>query len=97
MAPETAVHWNVTGEVRPVAPFAGETSVAGVVLQTTGVVELRRKTLENVDVGQSPKSASTYQASPPCGTAAVSVVAVIVLPMANRSLVFVDDCVPQTM
>jgi hypothetical protein len=95
VAPETAVHLNVTGEVRPVAPLAGARSVVGVVLQVTGVVTLSVKTLENVDEGQSPKSASTYQASPPCGTVAVSVVAVV-LPIVNRSLVTVADCVPQT-
>src|SRR5436305_12456867 len=38
VAPSTALHWNSTGEVTLVAPFAGERSVGGASLHVVAVV-----------------------------------------------------------
>src|ERR1043166_4648860 len=75
VAPATSLHWNSTGEVTFVAPFAGESSVGGTLLHVVAVVTVNDDVAENVD-GQLSKRASTSQVTLPCGTASVSDVVV---------------------
>ena len=95
MAPLTALHWNVTGEVKPVAPLTGESGVAGLLLQRAVVDDDSVNVFEYVAVGQSPKSASTYQARLPCGTGTVMCVPPN-LPRTNRSVPLVLAVTPHT-
>src|SRR5438876_9892340 len=84
MAPATAVHLNSTGDATPVALFAGETSVVGVLLHGAPLATVMVKARDTPE-GQSPNRASTTQLMVPLGTAAVSCVAVTVAPIKKRS------------
>src|SRR5437764_9926441 len=75
VAPCTSVHWNSTGDVTFVAPFAGETSVGAALLHVVAVVTVNVDAAENVE-GQLSKRASTSQFTAPCGTETVSDVVV---------------------
>src|SRR5256885_3452446 len=75
VAPGTSVHWNSTGDVTFVAPFAGETSVGAALLHVVAVVTANADAAENVE-GQLSKRASTSQFTAPCGTATGSDVVV---------------------
>src|SRR2546423_15523908 len=75
-----------TGELSPIALFAGESSaVAALLVHDAPLLTVMVNCRETVD-GQSPKRASTSQEMVPCGTGAVSCVApMVVVPMKKLS------------
>src|SRR5712691_4081492 len=68
---------NGTGDLMPVAPFVGDTSVAGIPRHGLPVVTVNVARPEIVE-GQPGKSASTCQLMEPCGRSAVNCVPEVV-------------------
>ncbi|PYQ56937.1 MAG: hypothetical protein DMF58_19535 [Acidobacteria bacterium] len=76
----------MTSDVVTVAPFAGATSVVGVVAQGAPIATTNVPNLENVD-GQFVNCASTNQVTLPCGNGMLSCVAVVV-PRSTAAVLF---------
>src|SRR5687767_9339068 len=74
----TAVHWNVTGDVRPVALFAGETSVGMPGLDGQALLAVKWKCVEDTGAQFVPR-ASAHHSVAPAGMLAVYSVSCVVV------------------